>query len=76
MARVTSARRAGREAGETDSPVCIFLSHPPVPGTNQLQVWYEQVTVSRPMVPERDKDAVERRVFPTEVGHCIRSVKQ
>ena len=31
-------------------------------------MWYEQVTVARPMVPERDKEAVERRVFPTEVS--------
>ena len=36
-----------------------------------LQVWYEQVTVARPMVPERDKDAVERRVFPTEVSLAV-----
>ena len=35
---------------------------------NEFQVWYEQVTVARPMVPERDKDAVERRVFPTEAS--------
>lgn len=76
MARVTSAQRADREAGETDLPVCILLSRPLVLNTNQLQVWYEQVTVSRPMVPERDKDAVERRVFPTEVRYYIRSVKQ
>ena len=34
-------------------------------------MWYEQVTVARPMVPERDKDAVERRVFPTEVSMAL-----
>ena len=34
-------------------------------------MWYEQVTVARPMVPERDKDAVERRVFPAEVSQVF-----
>lgn len=30
-------------------------------------VWIEQVSIGRPMVSERDKDAVERRIFPGEV---------
>ena len=30
-------------------------------------VWIDQVTIARPMVPEKDKTAKERRVFPTEV---------
>ncbi len=38
---------------------------------NIPSVWYEQVTVARPMVPERDRDAVERRVFPTEVSSFL-----
>jgi hypothetical protein len=29
-------------------------------------VWIEQVSIGRPMVPEKDKTARERRVFPTE----------
>lgn len=32
------------------------------------EVWYEQVTVSKPMVSERDTQAVVRRVYPTEVS--------
>lgn len=33
-----------------------------------LQVWYEQVSIARPMVSERDQNARERKVFPTEVS--------
>ncbi|KAI0722471.1 beta and beta-prime subunits of DNA dependent RNA-polymerase [Earliella scabrosa] len=42
---------------------------------NRLSMWYEQVTVARPMVPERDKDAVERRVFPTEARERLTSYR-
>lgn len=31
------------------------------------EVWVEQVSLSRPMVPDRDKLAVERKIFPSEV---------
>ncbi len=37
---------------------------------NKPQVWYEQVTVSKPMVSERDTQAKERRVYPSEVSAC------
>ena len=30
-------------------------------------VWYEQVSIARPMVSERDQNAKQRKVFPTEV---------
>ncbi|TBU28757.1 beta and beta-prime subunits of DNA dependent RNA-polymerase [Dichomitus squalens] len=42
---------------------------------NRLTMWYEQVTVARPMVPEKDKDAVERRVFPTEARERLTSYR-
>ncbi|RDX55403.1 beta and beta-prime subunits of DNA dependent RNA-polymerase [Lentinus brumalis] len=42
---------------------------------NRLTMWYEQVTVARPMVPERDRDAVERRVFPTEARERLTSYR-
>jgi DNA-directed RNA polymerase I subunit RPA2 len=35
------------------------------------QVWIEQVSIGRPMVPEKDKTARERRVFPSEVRNEI-----
>lgn len=31
-------------------------------------VWIEKVTIARPMVPEKDIRALERRVFPSEVS--------
>lgn len=31
-------------------------------------VWIEKVTIARPMVPEKDDRALERRVFPSEVS--------
>lgn len=33
-----------------------------------IQVWIEQVSISRPMVPDKDRQATERKVFPTEVS--------
>ncbi|KAI0711055.1 beta and beta-prime subunits of DNA dependent RNA-polymerase [Cerioporus squamosus] len=42
---------------------------------NRLTMWYEQVSVARPMVPERDRDAVERRVFPTEARERLTSYR-
>lgn len=32
-------------------------------------VWIEQATIARPMVSEKDKTAIGRKVFPTEVTH-------
>ena len=45
------------------APVSPSKSHSP----NDNIVWIEQVSIARPMVPERDKTATERRVFPSEV---------
>ncbi|TEB30121.1 DNA-directed RNA polymerase I polypeptide 2 [Coprinellus micaceus] len=33
---------------------------------NKMRIWIEQVTLARPMVPDKDRTAKERRVFPTE----------
>lgn len=33
-----------------------------------ILVWYEQVSIARPMVSERDQNAKQRKVFPTEVS--------
>ncbi|VDC04134.1 unnamed protein product [Peniophora sp. CBMAI 1063] len=33
---------------------------------NRMRFWIEQVSIGRPMVPDKDRQAVERRVFPTE----------
>ncbi|OBZ70224.1 putative DNA-directed RNA polymerase I subunit RPA2 [Grifola frondosa] len=40
-----------------------------------IQVWYEQVTVARPMVSEKDKDALERKVFPSEARERLTSYR-
>ena len=42
-------------------------SFPTVFLDGNIIVWIEQVTVARPMVPDKDKSARERRVFPSEV---------
>ncbi|KAH9939259.1 beta and beta-prime subunits of DNA dependent RNA-polymerase [Epithele typhae] len=42
---------------------------------NRLAMWYDQVTLARPMVPDRDKDAVERRVFPAEARERLTSYR-
>lgn len=35
---------------------------------NRLSIWIDHVSVARPMVPDKDKRAVERRIFPAEVN--------
>ncbi|EMD40372.1 hypothetical protein CERSUDRAFT_148338 [Gelatoporia subvermispora B] len=42
---------------------------------NRLTMWYEQVTVARPMVPEKDRDAKERKVFPAEARERLTSYR-
>ncbi|KIJ56502.1 hypothetical protein M422DRAFT_197419 [Sphaerobolus stellatus SS14] len=42
---------------------------------NRLKFWIEQVSIGRPMVPDRDKDARERRVFPTEARERLSSYR-
>ncbi|KAH8118656.1 beta and beta-prime subunits of DNA dependent RNA-polymerase [Phellopilus nigrolimitatus] len=42
---------------------------------NRLSVWIEQVSIGRPMVPERDKTAVERKVFPAEARERLTSYR-
>lgn len=32
------------------------------------KVWYEQISIARPMVSDRDQNAKQRKVFPTEVS--------
>jgi DNA-directed RNA polymerase I subunit RPA2 len=41
--------------------------------TEKFQVWIEQVSIARPMVPDRDKRATERKIFPAEVGIFLTS---
>ena len=36
--------------------------------TDNILVWYEQVFIDRPKVPDRAKDAREPRIFPSEVS--------
>ncbi|KAF8528844.1 hypothetical protein BU17DRAFT_37683 [Hysterangium stoloniferum] len=42
---------------------------------NKLTFWIEQVSIGRPMVPDKDKDAVERRVFPSEARERLSSYR-
>ncbi|KAL7282695.1 hypothetical protein ACG7TL_004169 [Trametes sanguinea] len=42
---------------------------------NRLTMWYEQVSVGRPMVSERDTQAKERRVYPAEARERLTSYR-
>ncbi|KAI0043458.1 beta and beta-prime subunits of DNA dependent RNA-polymerase [Auriscalpium vulgare] len=42
---------------------------------NRLSIWIEQVSIARPMVPEKDRQAVERKVFPTEARERLTSYR-
>ncbi|EDR12738.1 uncharacterized protein LACBIDRAFT_246569 [Laccaria bicolor S238N-H82] len=42
---------------------------------NRIRIWIEQVTVARPMVPEKDRTAKERKVFPTEARERLTSYR-
>ncbi|KAF8897916.1 hypothetical protein BD779DRAFT_1432675 [Infundibulicybe gibba] len=42
---------------------------------NRMRIWIEQVTIARPMVPDKDRSAKERRVFPTEARERLTSYR-
>ncbi|CAA7258590.1 unnamed protein product [Cyclocybe aegerita] len=42
---------------------------------NRMRIWIEQVTIARPMVPDKDRTALERRVFPTEARERLTSYR-
>ncbi|TFK17118.1 DNA-directed RNA polymerase I polypeptide 2 [Coprinopsis marcescibilis] len=42
---------------------------------NRMRIWIEQVTIARPMVPDRDRTARERRVFPAEARERLTSYR-
>ncbi|KAI0268303.1 hypothetical protein BC834DRAFT_821739 [Gloeopeniophorella convolvens] len=42
---------------------------------NRLSIWIEQVSIARPMVPDKDHSAVERRVFPAEARERLTSYR-
>ncbi|KAL5487694.1 hypothetical protein ACEPAI_5802 [Sanghuangporus weigelae] len=42
---------------------------------NRMSFWIEQVSIARPMVPERDKQAFERKVFPAEARERVTSYR-
>ncbi|KAJ3529741.1 hypothetical protein NM688_g7810 [Phlebia brevispora] len=42
---------------------------------NRLTMWYEQVSIARPMVSERDQNAKQRKVFPTEARERLTSYR-
>ncbi|RDB20093.1 putative DNA-directed RNA polymerase I subunit RPA2 [Hypsizygus marmoreus] len=54
----------------------VFDSPPSESGWgNRMRIWIEQITIARPMVPDRDKDALERRVFPSEARERLTSYR-
>ncbi|TCD63877.1 hypothetical protein EIP91_004817 [Steccherinum ochraceum] len=58
----------------------IVFDRKPEPGKeggwgNRLTFWYEQVSVARPMVPDRDQQAKVRKVFPTEARERLTSYR-
>ncbi|THV08193.1 DNA-directed RNA polymerase I polypeptide 2 [Dendrothele bispora CBS 962.96] len=42
---------------------------------NRMRMWIEQVTIARPMVPDRNKHVKERRVFPAEARERLTSYR-
>ncbi|PFH49259.1 hypothetical protein AMATHDRAFT_76288 [Amanita thiersii Skay4041] len=42
---------------------------------NRMRIWIDQVTIARPMVPDKDKTAKERRVFPSEARERLTSYR-
>ncbi|KAI9508905.1 hypothetical protein F5148DRAFT_1191368 [Russula earlei] len=42
---------------------------------NRLSIWIEQVSIARPMVPDRDRRATERKVFPSESRERLTSYR-
>ncbi|KAF8524756.1 beta and beta-prime subunits of DNA dependent RNA-polymerase [Gautieria morchelliformis] len=42
---------------------------------NRLAIWIESVAIGRPMVPEKDRQAIERRVFPSEARERLTSYR-
>ncbi|KAH9977824.1 beta and beta-prime subunits of DNA dependent RNA-polymerase [Lactifluus volemus] len=42
---------------------------------NKLDIWIEQVSIARPMVPDRDKRATERKIFPAEARERLTSYR-
>ncbi|KAH8092458.1 beta and beta-prime subunits of DNA dependent RNA-polymerase [Cristinia sonorae] len=42
---------------------------------NRLTFWYEQVSIARPMVPDKDQQAKVRRVYPTEARERLTSYR-
>ncbi|THH31929.1 hypothetical protein EUX98_g2298 [Antrodiella citrinella] len=58
----------------------VIFDRRPEPGQeggwgNRLTFWYEQVSIARPMVPDRDQQAKVRRVFPTEARERLASYR-
>ncbi|KDQ64138.1 hypothetical protein JAAARDRAFT_166137 [Jaapia argillacea MUCL 33604] len=42
---------------------------------NRMSIWIDQVSIARPMVPEKDKTATERKVYPTEARERLSSYR-
>ncbi|KAF9567413.1 beta and beta-prime subunits of DNA dependent RNA-polymerase [Agrocybe pediades] len=42
---------------------------------NRMKIWIEQATIARPMVPDKDRTAKERRIFPTEARERLTSYR-
>ncbi|KAF8484803.1 DNA-directed RNA polymerase I polypeptide 2, partial [Russula ochroleuca] len=42
---------------------------------NRLSIWIEQVSIARPMVPDKDRRAIERKVFPAEARERLTSYR-
>ncbi|PCH40776.1 beta and beta-prime subunits of DNA dependent RNA-polymerase [Wolfiporia cocos MD-104 SS10] len=42
---------------------------------NRLTLWYEQVTVGRPQVPERDRQVKDNKVYPSEARERLTSYR-
>ncbi|KAA1466738.1 beta and beta-prime subunits of DNA dependent RNA-polymerase [Dentipellis sp. KUC8613] len=42
---------------------------------NRMSIWIEKVSIARPMVPEKERQATERKVFPAEARERLTSYR-
>ncbi|KIY42894.1 beta and beta-prime subunits of DNA dependent RNA-polymerase [Fistulina hepatica ATCC 64428] len=64
-------RLALRDIGERS----LFDHNAPDGFGNRMKVWLDQISIARPMVPDQDKTARERRIFPSEARERLTSYR-
>lgn len=61
--------KVGHKGGGTECEVNIaYVRESIAPMLIPSSVWIDQATIARPMVPDKDRTAIERKVYPAEVS--------